>query len=122
MTGRSARVAVLLYSGLACAIVGIFLYIFFDADGSPYVLFVCGMAGVGFPVLTGAALLQAYGEHDAAPVWAWLVFSVLSLISIIIPPFGRFEQGGGWIRLAPLYLAVALYCYKRLFAEKNRAT
>ena len=115
MTTRSTLVAWLFYGGLACCLVVIVTFIFFDKDASAIVSIVSGTAGIGFCILTGAAMLLSYPEYGYPPTLVWAVFSALSLASIIIPPFGQFDQGGGWIRLAPLCFAVCLYGYKRLF-------
>ena len=121
MISRSTCVGTLLYSGIACGVIGIALGVFLDKDTSTAVWLIGGIAGVGFCILTGAAILLAYPEYGAPPIWVWIVFFALFLASVIAPPFGHFDQGGGWIRLAPLYFAVGLYAYKRLFVGENEA-
>jgi len=119
MTRRSAWTAALLYTGLGCGVMLMILYFLFDANTSPFVRLVGGIAGIGFGVLCGAAMLVAYGEYSAAPAWVWLVYSLLSLSSIIVPTFGHFEQNDALVRLAPLVFAVAMYSYQRLISETD---
>ena len=121
MTTRSTLVGWLFYGGLACCFVVIATYIFLGKDGSTFAWLVGGTASIGFCVLTGAAILLAYPESGYPPFWVWPVFFILSLASVVVPPFGHFDKSSAWMRLAPLCFAVALYSYKRLFVPENKS-
>ncbi len=117
MASRSAWAAALFYPGVVCGGILLLLYFLYGADTSRSIQIVNGIAAIGFCVLIGAGMLVAYGEHRAAPVWVWLVFSMLTLNSIIFSAFGRFEQNEAPTRLAPFLFAMFMYGYRRLVPE-----
>ena len=117
MRGRSRKAAALLYGSFACAAIGASLLFFLDDQSSGTLQNIAETALTSFFVLAGAAGLVVWGENGAAPPWVWIIFAVLAIAAVLVPPFAHFEGESRWLRLSPLWFAALAYTYKRLVVE-----